>query len=132
MRGMLRVGLMVAGLLLGFVGGYLLPLAPNVSHARYLSIAVLASIDSAFGGLRAGLEGTYDQAVFLSGFFFNMVMAAAFIYVGDLLGVSDLYFAAVAAMGIRVFQNLGIIRRRLFARWGIIAAERDPGPPVQD
>ncbi|BDG60752.1 small basic family protein [Caldinitratiruptor microaerophilus] len=127
---MLRLLVMVLGLAAGLVAGFLVPVVPSVSYARYLSIAVLASIDSAFGGLRAGLEGKYDQAVFLSGFFFNMVMAAGFIYVGDRLGVSDLYFAAVAAMGIRVFQNLGIIRRRLFERWGILAPSRDRGAPL--
>lgn len=127
----------VAGLLLGFAAGQLAPVVPSVVYARYLSIAILASLDSALGGLRASLEGKYDNAVFVSGFFTNMVLAAGLIYLGDRLGVHDLYLAAVAALGIRLFQNMGIMRRLLFARWGVIKSpgSREPAagtPAPQD
>lgn len=119
------------GLLLGFAAGFAMPLVPSVAYARYLSIAVLASLDSALGGLRASLEGKYDSAIFVTGFFTNIFLAAGLIFVGDRLGVRDLYLAAVAGMGIRLFQNMGIIRRLLFQRWGVIRSatgREEPGP----
>lgn len=121
---------MILGIVVGFLVGLSSPVVPNPIYARYLSIAVLASLDSAFGGMRAGLEGKYDNAVFISGFFTNMVLAAGLIYLGDRVGVPDLYLAGVAALGIRLFQNLGIIRRRLMERWGLIRppAAPDTGP----
>lgn len=112
---MILVGFVV-GILLGFLSPFTLP----IIYARYLSIAVLAALDTAFGGLRASLEGTYDNGVFITGFFTNALLAAGLIYLGDRIGVDDLYLAGVAAMGIRMFQNLGIIRRALFNRFGAL------------
>ncbi len=123
--------IMVLGVVVGFVAGYTSPVVPNVLYARYLSIAVMASLDSTFGGLRASLDGKYDNAVFISGFFTNMVMAAGLIYLGDRLGVQDLYLAGIVALGTRVFHNLGIIRRRLFERWGIIGGATTASAPNQ-
>lgn len=120
---MLWFFIMLFGLVLGFGVGYAAPLVPSLAYGRYLSIAILASLDTAFGGIRASLEGKYENAVFVSGFFTNMVLAAGLIYMGDRLGVKDLYLAGVVALGIRVFQNLGIIRRRLFERWRIISTQ---------
>jgi len=119
------------GLVLGFVAGFAMPVVPSVAYARYLSIAVLASLDSALGGLRASLEGKYDNAIFVTGFFTNIFLAAGLIFVGDRLGVRDLYLAAVAGMGIRLFQNMGIIRRLLFQRWGVIRPETSREEPGQ-
>lgn len=106
--------------LIGLVGGLLLglylPLEIPLVYGRYLSIAVVASLDTALGGVRAQLEGKFDNLVFVSGFFTNGLLAAFLTFVGDRLGV-ELYYAALLAMGIRMFQNLGIIRRYLLARW---------------
>jgi small basic protein len=77
----------------------------------------VAALDTAFGGLRASLDGNFDKAVFISGFFTNALLAAGLTYVGDRLGV-ELYLAALFALGFRVFQNLGIIRRHAFKLLG--------------
>ncbi|MFY9141030.1 MAG: small basic family protein, partial [Thermacetogeniaceae bacterium] len=55
-------------------------------------------------------------AILLTGFFSNTLMAALLAYLGDQLGV-DLYLAAVIAFGVRLFQNLAIIRRELLNIW---------------
>lgn len=104
---------LLLGLLLGLVSPYTLPLV----YSRYLSIAVLSAIDTAFGGLRASLDGTYDNAIFISGFFSNATFAAALVFLGDRLGVENLYLAGVAALGIRIFNNIGYIRRTLITKW---------------
>lgn len=116
------------GLVVGFGAGYLAPVVPSAVQARYLSIALMACLDSAFGGIRANLDGKYRTNIFISGFFTNMFLAAGLVFMGDRLGVSDLYLAGVAAMGIRIFQNIGIIRRRLFERMGMVERTAAPAP----
>lgn len=108
--------LIVAGLLIGVILGFNLPLELPLLYGRYLSIAVLAALDTAFGGLRAHVEGRFDNVVFVTGFFSNALLAVLFTYIGDRMGV-DLYYAALFALGARVFQNLGVIRRQLIRDW---------------
>jgi small basic protein len=103
------------GLLIGIILGLQFPLHFPVAYAKYLSIAVLAALDSIFGGLRAGLEDRFDNVVFITGFFSNTLLAGFLAYVGDQLGV-ELYLAAVFAFGVRLFQNLAIIRRLLLKK----------------
>lgn len=94
------------------MAGLILPVTIPLLYARYLSVAVLAALDSAFGGLRAAMEGEFDSLVFITGFFGNALLAAALTYIGDRMGV-ELYYAAIFALGYRIFQNLGAIRRYL-------------------
>lgn len=103
-------------LILGLFIGFQLPLFYPVIYAKYMSVAVLAALDAVFGGVRAYMEGIFDNIIFLSGFVFNILMAASLAYLGDRLGV-ELYLAAVVAFGVRLFQNLGIIRRYLLKRY---------------
>jgi small basic protein len=102
--------LAVIGLALGIVFGILCPLSIPLAYAKLFSVALLASLDSVFGGLRAAAEEKFDNTVFISGFFTNALLAALLVYVGDRLGI-DLYYVALLAFGVRIFQNLAIIRR---------------------
>lgn len=79
--------------------------------AGYLSLAVLAGLDSVFGGIRAGVERRFQSDVFLSGFLVNMLLAVLLVYLGQKIGVPDLYLAAVVTLGGRMFLNLSVIRR---------------------
>ncbi|MBC7327136.1 small basic family protein [bacterium] len=99
-------------LLVSFLIVYFSHLAVPLSYAPYLSVAILASLDSIMGGIRSALERKFDNFVFLSGFFVNSIAAAILVWIGDILGVA-LYFAAVVAFGVRIFQNLSLIRRLL-------------------
>lgn len=102
-------------LVLGLVIGFNLPFALPFIYGKYLSIAVLAVLDSVFGGIRAYMEDVFDSVIFLSGFFTNALLAAGLAYLGDRLGV-ELYMAAVVAFGVRLFDNLAIIRRYLLKK----------------
>ncbi|MBO8171138.1 MAG: small basic family protein [Bacillaceae bacterium] len=106
----------ILGLILGIVLGLSLELRVPPEYSNYLSIAVLASMDSVFGGIRANLEHHFDIKVFMSGFFFNTLLAAFLAFLGVYLGV-DLYLAAIFAFGVRLFNNLAVIRRILLSRW---------------
>lgn len=103
-------------LAIGLFIGYQLPILLPVAVVKYVSIGVLAALDSVFGGIRAYMEDSFDNTIFISGFFTNSLLAAGFAYLGDRLGL-ELYLAAVVVFGVRLFQNLGIIRRYLLKKY---------------
>jgi len=90
-------------------------LQPSVPQdvTRYLAMAVVAAIDSAFGGLRSYLEHTFNDRIFVVAFVSNALVAAFLVWVGDQLGV-DLSTAVVVVFGVRIFQNVAALRRRVF------------------
>lgn len=103
------------GLFFGAIIGSAISFEIPVVYVKYMSVAVLASLDSVFGGIKSVLEDTFDGTVLLTGFFTNALLAALLAYLGDRLGV-DLYMAAVFAFGVRLFQNLATIRHYLLCR----------------
>ncbi len=102
----------VIGILIGAVIGFLLPFTYNTAYSLYISVAILACLDSVFGGVRANLDGNFNLEIFISGFFGNAILAAFLAYLGDRLGV-PLYYAAIFTFGNRLFENFGKIRRNL-------------------
>lgn len=108
--------LSILGLILGISLGLLTDIQIPPEYADYLSIAVLAALDTLFGGIRAHLQQVYDDKVFVSGFFFNIALAAGLAFLGVHIGV-DLYLAAIFAFGVRLFQNIAVIRRILLTKW---------------
>lgn len=104
----------VAGLAVGVILGLLFRVPVPASVTRYLGIALLAALDSSLGGWRAVLEKQFHEKVFIGGFIVNTLFAGLIVYLGDNLGI-ELYLAAVVAFGVRVFQNLALIRRHIFA-----------------
>jgi small basic protein len=104
-----------ACLLIGLILGLQLPELAFV-FTKYMSVAVLAGLDSVVGGIRAYMEETFDVSVFLTGFLMNAMLAAGLAYLGDLLRI-ELYLAAVIVFGSRIFHNLGVIRRFLLKKY---------------
>ncbi len=105
----------VLGLLLGLILGTALSITVPAAYSRYTAMAILAALDSVLGAVRAQLDGEFDNRIFLSGFFTNIVLAGGLTFLGDRLGV-ELYIAAVVAFGVRLFNNLARIRRQLLER----------------
>lgn len=103
------------GLLLGIVLGLVLQPDVPTSMEQYLPIAVVAALDAVFGGLRAYLDGIFDDKVFVISFVSNVVIAAAIVWMGDKLGVGNqLTTGVIVVLGIRIFSNAAAIRRHLF------------------
>jgi small basic protein len=104
------------GLVVGVVLGlFLEPTVPTWLQP-YLPIAVVAALDAVFGGLRALLDGIFDDRVFVVSFVANVLVAALIVYLGDQLGVgSQLSTGVVVVLGIRIFSNAAAIRRHLFS-----------------
>jgi small basic protein len=102
------------GLLIGIVLGLVLQPDVPLGLELYLPIAVVAALDAVFGGLRAYLDGIFDDKVFVVSFLSNVVIAAAIVFLGDQLGVGQLSTAVIVVLGIRIFSNVAAIRRHLF------------------
>jgi len=100
----------VVGLIIGVVLGFLFSVEIPLGYVKYTAIAIMSAIDTILGGLRAQLEDRFDLAIFLSGFMVNATFAAMLAGIGDLLGL-DIYLGAVIAFSIRIFDNVGFIRR---------------------
>ncbi|GAA1831895.1 small basic family protein [Luedemannella flava] len=108
---MIAVLFLVVGIVLGVV---LEPTVP-VALQPYLPIAVVAALDAVFGGVRAKLDGVFDDKQFVISFISNVLVAAFIVYLGDQLGVGgQLSTGVVVVLGVRIFGNVAAIRRHLF------------------
>lgn len=106
----------ILALFLGFFVGEILNFTLPPVYAPYMSVAILATIDSTLGGIKGVLQKKYDGAILITGFFINGALAAFLVFIGDWIGV-DLYYVAIFVFGVRIFQNLAIIRREFIVRY---------------
>jgi small basic protein len=105
----------VLALALGVVLGVVLDPTVPVGLQPYLPIAVVAALDAVFGGIRAKLDGIFDDKQFVISFIANVLVAALIVYLGDQLGVGgQLSTGVVVVLGVRIFGNVAGIRRHLF------------------
>jgi small basic protein len=103
------------GLVLGVLAGLFLHPGVPLWLQPYLPIAVIAALDAVFGGVRAVLDGIFNDKVFVISFLSNVVVAALIVFLGDQLGVgSQLSTGVVVVLGVRIFSNVASIRRHLF------------------
>lgn len=116
------------GLFVGIMFGSMFTWSIPLAIAQYLSIAVLAALDSVVGGIRCILEETFNGIILLTGFLTNAVFAAFLAYLGDKLGL-DLYMAAVFVFGVRIFQNVAQIRHHFLNKFlkkhGTLASQQE-------
>lgn len=99
----------VIGCIIGALIGLNSPIIPY-TYSGYLAIAIIAALDSVFGGISSTLNKTFDLKIFVSGFFGNAILSILLTYLGQKLNV-DIYLAAIVVFVGRMFNNLAIIRR---------------------
>ncbi|MCT4621338.1 MAG: small basic family protein [Marinisporobacter sp.] len=105
------------GLIIGVFLGFYLPITYPTSYSLYMSVAILAALDTVFGGLRAYMEEKFNVTIFITGFFGNAILAGLLAYIGDRLGV-PLYYAAIFTFGGRLFNNFALLRRHFIKKIG--------------
>ena len=111
--------MIAVAIVIGCILGALIGMnVPNISYtySGYLAIAIVAALDSVFGGITSVLKGNFDFKVFISGFFGNAILSMALTYLGERLNV-DIYLAAIIVFVGRMFTNLAIIRRYYVDKW---------------
>jgi small basic protein len=107
--------IVVLAVIVGVVAGLVLQPTVPLDLQPYLPIAVVAALDALFGGVRAWLDGIFDDKVFVVSFVGNVLVAALIVFLGDKLGVGgQLSTGVVVVLGIRIFSNAAAIRRHLF------------------
>ena len=77
-------------IILGCVIGAVLGMnAPVISYtySSYLSIAIIAALDTVFGGIASVVKGNFDLKIFLSGFFGNSILSIALTFLGNKLNL---------------------------------------------
>ena len=101
--------------LLGAIVGLNAPII-SYTYSSYLAIAIIAALDSVFGGIASVVNKKFDMKIFISGFFGNAILAILLTVLGQKLNV-DIYLAAIVVFVWRMFMNLGIIRRYYVEKW---------------
>ncbi|NUR70173.1 MAG: small basic family protein [Hamadaea sp.] len=105
----------VLALIVGVVLGVILDPTVPAAVEPYLPIAVVAALDAVFGGVRAKLDGIFDDKQFVVSFISNVLVAGLIVWLGDQLGVGgQLSTGVVVVLGVRIFGNVAAIRRHLF------------------
>ena len=105
----------IIGCILGVLVGTNLPII-SYTYSSYLAIAIIAALDSVFGGITGVLKGNFDFKVFISGFFCNAILSILLTYLGNKLNV-DIYLATIVVFVGRMFLNLTIIRKYYIDKW---------------
>lgn len=111
---------MIIAMIIGLASGVILGLVFNITYPTeysfYITMGLLAAMDSMLGAARSHLEGKYNNLIFISGFIANALLAGLLAFIGDKLGV-PLYYAAILIFGGRLFQNLAVIRRIIIDKY---------------
>ena len=113
-------------ILIGCILGALIGMnAPMISYtySSYLAIAIIAALDSVFGGITSVINKNFDLKIFVTGFFRNAILAILLTILGQKLNV-DIYLAAIVVFVGRMFVNLAIIRRYYVDKWIKIIKKR--------
>ena len=105
----------IIGCILGALIGINAPII-SYTYSSYLAIAIIAAMDSVFGGVASVVQKKFDLKIFLSGFFGNAILSMALTYLVERLNV-DIYLAAIIVFVGRMFTNLAIIRRYYVDKW---------------
>lgn len=99
----------ILGCIIGAVIGSFAPII-SYTYSEYLAIAIIAAMDTIFGGVVASIRKNFNLGVFISGFLGNAILSILLTYLGARLNV-DIYLAAIFVFVGRIFLNLGEIRR---------------------
>lgn len=106
------------GCILGALVGMNVPMI-SYTYSSYLAIAIIAALDSVFGGITSVINKNFNLKIFVTGFFGNAILAILLTILGQKLNI-DIYLAAIVVFVGRMFVNLAIIRRYYVDKWSTI------------
>ena len=107
----------IIGCIIGAIIGLNSPVIPY-TYSSYLAIAIIAALDTVFGGIASVIKRNFDLKIFVTGFFGNAILSILLTYLGNRLNV-DIYLAAIIVFVGRMFTNLAIIRRYYVEKWSM-------------
>ena len=110
--------LFAVAVILGIIFGLIIPYNLTSNTLPYVAVAIIAALDSVFGGIVANFSKRFSIYVFMTGLISNAILAVILTYVGNILGI-NLSFAVIVVFGVRLFNNLANIRRATIDRYVI-------------
>ena len=105
----------IIGCILGAIIGINAPMI-SYTYSTYLAIAIIAALDSVFGGITSVIKKNFDLKIFITGFFGNAILSILLTILGEKLNL-DIYLAAIIVFVGRMFTNFAIIRRYGIDKW---------------
>lgn len=106
----------IVAVLVGVLLGLLIPYNLSSATLPYVAVAIIAALDSVFGGLLAYFNKRFNISVLIIGLVSNAILAVFLTFIGNILGIS-LSFAVIVVFGVRMFNNMASIRRLTFDRY---------------
>jgi len=103
-------------IVIGIIIGLLMPYNLTPDMAPYVAIAIVAALDSVFGGITAHMQKRFNMTIFFTGFFSNALLAAALVYIGNMIGI-NLMLAAIVIFGTRMFNNFAVMRYAILEKY---------------
>ena len=100
----------IIAVLTGVLLGILIPYNLSSSMVSYVAVAIIAALDSVFGGLLANFNKKFNISVFMIGLTSNAVLAIFLTVLGNVLGI-NMMFAVIVVFGVRMFNNMAAVRR---------------------
>ena len=107
----------LAAIAVGIVAGLWMPYNLTPAMAPYVAIAIVAAIDSVFGGIASAMKKQFDITIFFTGFFSNALLAAAIVYMGYIIGLDIMFLAVVVVFALRMFKNLATMRYAVLEKY---------------
>ena len=95
----------------------------SYTYSTYLAIAIIAALDSVFGGITSVIKKNFDLKIFITGFFGNAILSILLTILGEKLNL-DIYLAAIIVFVGRMFTNFAIIRRYYIDKWSTKLKEK--------
>jgi len=107
----------LTGILLGIILGLSVKFSIPLQYTKYSAVVIIGIMDALFGAIRAEVtKDQYNATIFISGLFFNIILAIAITLLGEKTGL-DLYLAATVVFTFRIFSNVGITRRAILQKY---------------
>lgn len=106
----------VAGIILGVLAGFNLNLVYNPDYAVYISLAVLAILNTIFNLLNENLHGELTPIKSMVYLICDLGFGLLLGYVGEQLGL-PIYLAAVFAFGNNIYKNLRIMSNFMLEKY---------------
>ena len=113
----------IVGCILGAILGMNAPMI-SYTYSTYLAIAIIAALDSVFGGITSVIKKNFDLKIFITGFFGNAILSILLTILWEKL-ILDIYLAAIIVFVGRMFTNFTIIRRYYLDKWSLKFKEKN-------
>jgi small basic protein len=109
----------IAGVVLGVIGGLYLNVEYNPEYIVYISLAILAMINTIFNILSENLKSETKILKSVLYLFSDLLFALFLGYIGERLGL-PIYLAAVFAFGNNIYKNMKIMLDFVIAKYNIM------------